>query len=353
MKKIKLIITMIAVFGGIAAVLMYNKSKIEARTKSNEIEAYAVTLSEVRKDVINKSLEMIGTITGDNDVAIVSEASGRVVKVNAKVGDYKPAGSVLFQLDDELKYAAFKTAEVSYEKAKKDFERFEILKKEKSITDTQYENARLAYQSAEAQYIAAKRQYSDTKITTPIAGVVTAKNVDIGNFVNTGAVVANVVNISKLKVKVNVAEKDVFKLKAGDKVEITTDVYPGIKFEGKIETISSKGDEAHTYPVEVTLMNSQKNPLKAGMFGRVSFISAANKERLLIPREALVGSIKDPKVFTVDNQTARLKEITIGAAFDNYLEVLSGLNEGEKIVTNGQNNLKDNNPVIISNEGDF
>jgi RND family efflux transporter MFP subunit len=162
--------------------------------------------------------------------------------------------------------------------------------------------------------------------------------------------VADVVDISKLKFDVNVAENDVFRMKVGDKVEVTTEVYPGVVFEGKIATISDKGDEAHTYPVEVDLYNSRQHPLKAGMFGTVIFASSTKGESLIIPREALIGSVKDPKVFVVNNNTAKLVNLVIGRTYDNYLEVMSGLKEGQTIVVNGQNNLEENSKVKIINE---
>jgi RND family efflux transporter MFP subunit len=346
---LKLIVVLVIVIAAILAILLNNKSKIEARSKTERLESYPVTLAPVENKQIGNTLEMVGTITGNNDVAVVSEATGKVINVFAKVGDYKSAGAVLFQLDDELKLAAFKTAEVNYQKAKKDFERFDALYKGKSVTDAQYEGSRLAFQTAEASYIVAKREYEDTKIKAPIAGVVTSRIMDVGNYVNKGTMVANIVDISKLKVKLNVAEQDIFKLKSGDKVEITTDVYPGVSFPGNISTISSKGDEAHTYPVEITFQNSKQNPLKAGMFGKVSFSSIKAGESTIIPRAALVGSIKSPKVFVVENGIARLKEIVAGSEYENYLEVLSGVAPGEMVVVNGQNNLRNNDKVLVRN----
>jgi RND family efflux transporter MFP subunit len=175
---------------------------------------------------------------------------------------------------------------------------------------------------------------------------VTARIVDIGNYVNKASVVANVVDISKLKVKLNVAEKDAFKLKTGDDVDVSTDVYPGVKLNGKISSISSKADEAHTYPIEIILANSKDHPLKSGMFGRVSFTSIQKNDLLVMPREALVGSIKDAKVFVVEQGIAKVKNVLIGNAYDNWLEIKGGLNAGDKIVVNGQNNLQDNDKVI-------
>ncbi|HKJ81867.1 MAG TPA: efflux RND transporter periplasmic adaptor subunit [Ignavibacteriaceae bacterium] len=350
MKKTKYISITVLVLAVIIAVLFYNKAKMKADTANLKFDSYPVTIAKVEKKQVTKNLELVGTIQANKDVAIIAEAQGRVVKVNAEVGDYKTAGSVLIRIDDELKLAAMKAAQVSFEKSKKDYARFQALYKGNSVTDSQLEAAKLAYQSAETQYIVAKRQYEDTKVTTPISGVVTSRLVDVGNYVKMNTPVSNVVDISKLKVNVNVSESDVFKMKVGDKVEITTEVYPGVVFNGKIATISSKADEAHTYPVEVDLPNSNQHPLKAGMFGMANFISLTKGDALLIPREALIGSIKDPEVYVVENNTAKLVKLVIGNTYDNYLEVISGLKEGQEIVVNGQNNIEDNNKVTIINK---
>ena len=146
---------------------------------------------------------------------VISETIGKVTAVKADVGDHVNAGSVLVVVDDELKLAGFKAAEVNYEKAKKDLERYEALNKSKAVTDNEIEAARLGCKGAEAQYLVARRQYNDTRISSPIAGIVTSRLVDRGSMVQPGMPIANVVDISKLKVAVNVAEKDVFKLKPG------------------------------------------------------------------------------------------------------------------------------------------
>jgi len=349
-KKTKYILITAVSLAVVIAILFYNKAKMKADTANLKFDSYPVTVAKVEKRLVSRNLELVGTIEANNDVQIVSEAQGRVVKVNAKVGDYKTAGSVLIEIDSELQLAAMKSAEVNFEKSKKDYERFQTLYKTNSVTDSQLEAAKLAYQNAQTQYITAKRQYENTKVTTPISGVVTSRLVDIGSYVKMNNPVADVVDISKLKFDVNVAENDVFRMKVGDKVEVTTEVYPGVIFDGKIATISDKGDEAHTYPVEVDLYNSKQHPLKAGMFGTVNFVSSTKGEALMIPREALIGSVKNPKVFVVDNNKARLVDLVIGRTYDNYLEVLSGLKDGQTIVINGQNNLGENSKVKIINE---
>lgn len=353
MKQWKAIVSVIVILGIIVAVLFMNKRKMAATTAGGIKDVYYVSVDKVAKKNLSEILSLVGNITANNDVNIISETAGKVTAVFTKVGDYKQAGSVLFQVDDELKKAAFMSAEVSYEKAKKDYERFQTLYQQKSVTDSQLDQAKLGAAMAEAQYIMAKRQLDDTQIKTPISGYVSARYVDIGSMVQgapQSTLVANIVDISRLKVKLNLAERDAFLIKAGDQVKVTVDVYPGVIFNGRIESISSKGDESHTYPVEIIINNESAHPLKAGMFGRVEFTSLKNRETIVIPRESLVGSIKDPQVFVVENGIAKLRNLTVGNQSGIYVQVLQGLMEGETIVVNGQNNLVDNLKVEILNK---
>jgi RND family efflux transporter MFP subunit len=349
--KIKYFSLCIAFLALVFGIYSCNKAKgNDQNSASGTIStSYSVSVITATKKDMTDSFSQVGTIVAYNDIAVVSETSGRVVKINAEVGDYKQAGSVLVEVDNELKEAAYKAANVSYEKAKKDLERYEALYKEGSISDSQIEQARWSYQSTEAQYIVARRQLSDTKITTPISGIVTARYVNVGTMVMgapQATLVANVVDISRLKVKVNVAEKDVIRLKVGEKVEVTTDVFPNSVFTGSIFSISSKGDEGHTYPVEVVLNNS-KQQIKAGMFGRVMFTPKISGAAIVIPRECIIGSVKDAALYVINNKVAKLRSVVTGKEIGTNIEILNGLQEGEQVVVNGQNNLSDNASVII------
>lgn len=345
------IISIAAVFVIVVALILFmNKKKMSAASVGGIKDVYYVKVEKAARKNLTESLSMVGTVTANNDVNIISETSGKVTAVFAKVGDFKQAGSILFQVDDELRKAALMSAEANYEKSKKDFERFQQLYNEKSASDSQFDQIKLALSLAEAQYIVAKRQFNDTQIKTPISGYVTARYVDIGSALQgppQPTVVANIVDISKLKVRLNVAEKDAFTLKTNDPVSVTVDVYPGKVFKGKIESIGSKGDEAHTYPVEIIIVNERNNPLKAGMFARVEFTSINDRNSIVIPRESLIGSIKQPQVFVVENGIAKLRDITVGKESGTMVEILQGLMVGEEVVVNGQNNIVENTQVTV------
>lgn len=353
MKNWKSIIAFVLILAVIVVVLVLNKKKLSSAAAGGVKDAYYVTVDKAAKKKLNSDFSLTGTVIANNDVNILSETSGKVIQMFFKVGDYKQAGSVLAQVDDELKKAALSSAEANYEKAKKDYERFQNLFQQKSATDAQLDAAKLGLSVAEAQYIVAKRQLEDTKIKTPISGYITMKGIDVGATVQ-GApqptFVANIVDISKLKVKLNVSEASAFKLKAGDAVKVTADVFPGAAFKGRIESISSKSDEAHTFPVEIMVENQSSHQLKAGVFTRVEFDAFKERESVVIPREALVGSVKNPQVYVVENGVAKLRSLVLGNESNTYIEVLSGLNEGETVVINGQNILADNTKVEILNK---
>ena len=347
MRRVKVIVIGFIALGAIVGLLWHNKMQMQAKSKTNVLTSYPVSIANVIKMQLSESLSLTGTIVANNDVAIISETQGRVVAVNARIGDMKSAGSTLIHVDDELKKAEYMKAEVNYERAKKDADRFSKLREERAATEWQKENAWQGYKIAEAEYIRARKAYRDTKISSPISGVVSARPVDIGTMVQPGMVVANVVDISRLKVKLNVAEQDAFKLKVGDHVEVSTDVYPGVKFEGTIASVSSKADESHTYPVEISLPNSKTNPLKAGMFGRINFVSIKGSEAVAIPREALVGSVKNPQVFVVENSIAKRRDLVVRLTVGTNIAVLQGVKVGETVVVNGQSNLKEGVVVDI------
>ncbi len=353
MKNWKSILALLVIVAVIVFVLIMNKRKMANAAAGGVNDVYYVTVQKAEKKDLSTSFSLTGTIVANNDVNILSETSGRVLKIFFDAGDYKPAGAVLAQVDDELKSAALTSAEANYEKSKKDFERIQNLYQQKSATEAQLDAAKLGYATAESQFIVARRQFEDTKIKTPIAGYITMRNIDVGSMVQ-GApqptLIANMVDISKLKVKLNVSEMYAFAIKKGDAVNITTDVYPGVTFTGRIESISSKSDEAHTFPVEITLANQSAHPLKAGIFARVDFNVSKQANYIVIPREAVVGSVKVPQVFVVENGIVKLRNITVGGEAGTLVQVLNGLNEGETVVVNGQNNLVDNLKVEILNK---
>jgi RND family efflux transporter MFP subunit len=306
-----------------------------------------VNVLRIKKQMLTNMVSMVGVINPTNDVDIIAEAQGVVKAIHAKIGDKVTKGMVLVEIDDLVRKSDMARAEINFFKAKRDFERNKTLYEQNSISAAQLDLSRLDMQSAENDRTRSQKALDDTKVKATISGTINTRKVNEGSYVQLNSSLGNIVDISILKVRVNVSEKDAFMLQPGDSVEITTDVYPGQVFYGHVDNIASKADDDHTFPVEIKLPNSTQKPLKGGMFARVNFTSITSRNALTIPREALTGSVRNAQVFVVSGNMARLRNIILGRESGQLLEVLNGLEEGEVVVTNGQNNLSDNVKVLI------
>ncbi|QOJ29461.1 MAG: efflux RND transporter periplasmic adaptor subunit [Ignavibacteriales bacterium] len=331
------------------ALLFYNRTKTEEESGGWRADKYYVSVNKAVLKNVSEEVTLTGTTNAFSDVNLISETTGRVTSVFFNTGDYVSKGKLLAQVDDELRLAAYENAKAIYEKVKKDFDRAQNLLAANSVTESQFESAKTALTQAETNLIVTRRQYQDTKITAPVSGFVTLKNIDVGYTLQgppAPSFIANIADISRLKIKVLVSEKLAVTIKKGDKAKIETDVFPEKQFNGTVLSVSVKGDEAHTYPAELLIQNDN-NLMKAGMFARVTLKSGIMKESLIIPRKALLESKKNSGVFIVQEGKARFRKIVTGIETGTEIEVLSGINKGDLVVTSGQSLLKDGFAVEI------
>jgi RND family efflux transporter MFP subunit len=216
-----------------------------------------------------------------------------------------------------------------------------------ATTEVTFQDAKLTSQNAATQIELLQKQIADNHIKSPISGQVVSKNKEGGEFVALGTVLGHVVDVSRLKVDVLVGESDVYTLKMNDKVNVTSDIFPGKTITGNIYFISNQGDAAHNYKVEI-LLNNTSEALKAGTFVNVDFSRQSAQKLMTISRNTLVDGINNPQVYVVENGIAVLKKITLGRELQGRYEVLGGLNAGEQVITGGQINLANGTKVAVS-----
>jgi len=349
MKRVITIVVIIAILALIVLRLKTNHDKIsEAKQQvTTDLSYVTVNVSQVKKLTLSDSLTLIGYLDAFSEVDVAAEAAGTITSLNAELGQMKQKGSVIATVDDKLKQLAVQKAKINLAKLEKNLERSKNLFDGGTLSEQQRDDAQTLYDDAKVQLEQAEKQLADATIKAPISGIISKKLFEKGEFINVGSPVVTLVDISKLKIKLNVSEINVYQLKIGDKAKITTDVYPGTNFEGNISYISPKGDETHNYAVEIQIANSSQYPLKSGTFANVLIELPAGGEALYIPREALLGSVKDANVYVVENGKAKLRRIVVGGGNDKFLKVISGLNENEQVIINGLINLADGKEIKI------
>lgn len=335
-------------------------------TNAQQVRAAAVEVTPAARGEVDDMVTAVGSVGANRDVMVSSETAGRVTAVLAEVGSTVKKGQTLVQVDAELKEVAVQqaragllAAKTNMEKARKDFERTEKLYASGDVADVEIEGYRLAYHAAEAGYQSAvagarlaERQLADTRIASPIAGQVASRLVEVGEMVGPGREVANIIDISTMKVRLSIPEEEVHKLHAGQTAELRVDSHPGAVYRGTVHTVGAKSESqnGHTYPVEVLVQNTSGAVLRAGMFARVSIRTNVAKNVIVVDRNALVDHDGRPAVFIAKDGVAHLRPVTLGLQGTAHAQVVSGLTEGELVVSFGHKVLKDGAPVTYKGQ---
>ncbi|OZI08206.1 efflux transporter periplasmic adaptor subunit [Siphonobacter sp. BAB-5385] len=342
------ILALVAILGLIGFQLASNKKKLDEKNQvpTTTNVQIPVTVATVQEGDVSQQLVKTGNLIPFREADIMATAAGKVLKVNFELGTAVRQGATLVQVDNELKALSLEATQLNIDKLKKDVNRYNTLYAGNAATELQVNDTKYNYDNAVNQAQQIKKQISDATVKAPISGRIVKKNVEAGEYVNVGTVLGTVLDINRLKVQVLVNEKDVYTLKEGHAVKVSTDVFPDRVFNGTISYIAPQGDEQHNYPVEITIQNG--NLLKAGTFVNVDFSQKSNQRALQIPRTALVESVKNPYVYVVEGQVVKQRKIQVGRELGDFVEVLSGLNAGERVVTTGQINLSEGTAVQVN-----
>jgi membrane fusion protein (multidrug efflux system) len=352
MKKIiTTIVILVVVIGGIAFVLNKNKKKNQEKTDfiAQGNGAIAVNVAEAKKSVPELDFSANGTFAPNQELMFSAENSGRVSKIFVQEGSRVSVGTVLARIDAEILNTDRETAEANYQSAAKDLARYESSFKTGGVTQQQLDQAKLNAENAKLRLQQQNRRLNDANIRSSINGVVNKKLIEVGAYVSPGTQLFELVDISKLKLKVNVNENQVANIKIGDKVSIQSNVFPDEKFSGKISFIAAKADGSLNFPIEIDVTNNGKSNLKAGMYGTALFDFPTQASTILVPRSAFVGSVSSNKIFIYNKEknVANVREVVAGRILGDQVEIIKGLTEGETVITSGQINLIEGTEVSI------
>jgi len=344
MKKIVNISIIVLILAGMVALLLHNKRKINSQTKTGQTdEIVRVETTTVNEEAYSPDCSSNAVLQADKDLNFVSDVSGRVTEIYVDKGSRVKKGSMLLKIDSEMLKADYEAALASYEALKKDEGRFSNSSKAGGISDQQLDNIRTQLAGAKSRMEISRRRLSDASVRSPMDGIINMRYIETGSLIAPNAPLFDIVNDSRLKVTCSLPVNKIGMLTKGQRITATSNDAPGITFTGKIENIGIKTDSGLNYPVDV-LMDKNAN-LKIGMYMNVNFKSDEPRKGILIPRNTIVGSVKSASVYIEQNGIAVKRSVVIGDMVGERVEIHSGLNSGEKIITSGIMNVSDGTKV--------
>jgi RND family efflux transporter MFP subunit len=320
------------------------QSKVYQYDEAQAINVQADTL-QIENVIVESAYS--GTFEPNKETKISAELQGKIKEVLVDVGSVVNKGQSLVRLDNSLLKLQLQTIEVQIEGLEADLNRYTILAKADAIQGVQLEKTELGLRSAKVQRATLLEQINKTTVKAPFDGIVTAKLSEEGAFAAPGVPLLQITDIKILKFTVNVPENELSKFKINQSYSLIVDAYSDILLTGKATMIGSKANMGNSFQIQFTVNNTPDLKIKSGMFGKVNLKNTTQEKGIIIPASAIVGSADQPQIYLIKNGKSILYSITISKRIQNKVVVLSGLNEGDVIVTDGFINLFDGASVSV------
>ena len=313
-----------------------NANQAQADTTIVETQAAAT-------QTIDDSQTFSATVEAAVTNNISSQMGGRIKRIRVEVGQTVSRGQVLAEMDP----SSLRQSQIQLEDQKANYARIDELYKVGGISKAEWESRKRALDLAQTSY---QNLRENTVLTSPISGVVTARNYDQGDVTSVALPIFTVEQLNPVKLVVNVSEAYFPKVTKGMPVQVTTPTLPGEEFQGKVSLISPTIDPAsHSFVVEVQVNNPNRK-LSAGMYAYAT-LSFGTRDAVVVSDRSVVKQIGSGEryLFYLKNGKAVRQVVQEGVAKDGLVEILAGVQPGMEIVTEGASVLKDGAPVKVVN----
>jgi HlyD family secretion protein len=334
-----------------------------------------VEVASVTRTSIAGQITLVGNLIGDATVSVVPRTGGRLQEMSVRLGDRVNRGQRIAKIEDfeivqQVKQAEaaqevaqatirqrdadLKLAETNVERSRNLFERQLLPKQTLDDNEARYQAAIAQLDLARAQNTQSKARLEELRInlantivTSPVNGFVARRAVDPGAFVSQNAPVADVVDITRVRLVANVVERDLKELQSGDPTRVEVDAFPGETFRGRIARVSPVLDPAtRTAQIEIEIPNTDFR-LKPGMYARVGIITSTKKDALVVPSDAVIDLGGRRGVFLPQSNQAVFRAVQIGTEEQDTVEILAGVQEGDKVITTGAAALRDGDRIVL------
>ena len=341
-----------------------NKEEVAPKIEStsNEIKIVPVEVIVVSKQNLEATIPFTGILGPSRSVDIISEVSGKVQNINKSLGQTVSTKDVLAVIDDEVPYNQFQQAQAqklsadnSLRIAQLNLESDNILFDNDDISKITYENSVLAVKNAEANQLSSianlsllEKNYNNTRIQSPISGIISRKYIELGTMVSISMPIYRVVDLSTLKIEIGISQDLVNYVNVGTPAKVQIAALNNQNFNGIVRYVSPQADEqTGTFKAEIHVPNTQSKEIRAGMTASIELAISNKDKQLFVPNYALVIKNDDQNIYKIKNGFAELHKIEIGQSLGSNTIINSGLAVGDTVVVVGMKNLGEMTAVFI------
>ncbi|MCK5392161.1 MAG: efflux RND transporter periplasmic adaptor subunit [Deltaproteobacteria bacterium] len=323
-----------------------------------------VVVDKVQEETLQKPITLVGTVEPNKRSIIASEIEGLVESLPGKEGKFVNKGEVIakfntrtIEIDLNEAKAGKREAQARYQLAKQNLTRFQELES-KGVASIQQLQGSESEKSAwaarisqfQAQVDGLEYDIEKSNITAPFSGYVTEEYTEVGQWVQKGGQVVELIDIEIAEINIDMPERYISKVKTGLSVNVNFDALPDLELKGKITSLVPQADrESRTFPVKINIDNKD-GTIKSGMVARVSFPIGEPSTVKLVPKDAIVSQNNANFIYIVNEGAAQPLPVSTGMAFEDKIQVIGPVQTGQLVVVKGNERLMPNQPVKILNE---
>lgn len=324
-----------------------SKSSAQQEDKAEAARMVQVSVEEASPSPIRDILILPGETEPWEDVRVPSDTAGKVEWIGPEEGDTVKKGELIAKVDVSSLKASLDQARAAFELADEVYNRRVELHEKRLIAKEELDRSRTERSVAKGDLQIAQVYYDRGFIRSPCGGVVNHLFVDQGEFVGRGDPLADIVNVEKIKVNVDVPEMDVRFLKKGQDAGVRIDAFPEKLIRGKVDFVAYKADPAtKTFHVKVIIPNEGQD-IRPGMIARAIFLRRVITDALTAPLFALVDKSGERLLYVVEDGVVRARTVSIGVIEGDRVQITEGLQPDDRVIIKGQNDVEEGMRVEV------
>ncbi len=318
-----------------------------------------VTAAEARETDWQPRVSAVGSVMAFQGTVVSTEADGVVRQIKFEAGSLVKAGEELVQLDIEVEEAQLRAAEAAAEWARVSFKRDQDLVASRSVSQSDLDSAESSLKQANAQVDNLRAVIAKKIVRAPFSGKLGIRRVNLGQYLDKGSPVVSLQSLDPVYVEFSLPQQRLGDLAEGLGVVVSSDAYPGQRFEGKVTAVDPDIDPStRNVRVQATLANADHR-LRPGMFVSIDLILARFEKVLVIPTAAVLHAPFGDSVFVIEDGpagpggvrtlVAQQRLARLGPRHGDFVVATEGVKAGEKVVSTGAFKLRPGMPVVIDN----